>query len=437
MHAPLACGAQLEARVNLNTISKIPPPRSLGRYEVGAKIAGGGMASVYLGRSITDHGQEQLVALKVIKDELAHDEKFIHMFLDEAEILSKLSHRNIIRTLEYGISGEHRFIAMELLLGRSLMDVWDVTFAMREPIALGLSAWIAARVCEGLHYAHELTASDGAPLHVIHRDVNPSNIFLTYDGDVKLIDFGLAKAVGRHSRSADGVVKGKIPYLAPEQVSQQDIDRRADVYALGITLWECIAMKRLFKRENDVATLRAIREAVIPDLRATASCPEEYWNIVSKALAQDPDARYASAAELGAALDRFVRSLASADGPRDRGNELEELLARLFHGERPRQQAWLENVRDRPRPNETMPPPAPVPSVPPEAMDELKQAALDSATLSLTEKAAPSEDTERRPPRRKAPRSREPVRKTPSFLTTFVLVVVAIFLVGAALSMLR
>jgi serine/threonine-protein kinase len=349
------------------------------------------MASVYLGRSIDDERGEQLVALKVIKDELANDENFISMFLDEAKILSKLSHPNIIRTLEFGVSGEHRFIAMELLLGRSLMDVWEVCFAVREKISLGLVAWIAARVCEGLHYAHELEI-DGEPLQVIHRDVNPSNIFLTYDGDVKLIDFGLAKAVGRHSRSAEGVVKGKIPYLAPEQIKQKPIDRRADVYALGITLWECAAMRRLFKRDNDVDTLRAIQNGEVPDLRKEASCPEELWSIISKALAEDLDARYATAAALGADLDGFVKKRGSEDHRR----ELDELLARLFQGERPRQQAWLEEARDRPRPNQTMPPPAPLPSVPPEALEEeLKEAAKAAEGGSSRDLAKQVESSEK------------------------------------------
>lgn len=350
------------------------------------------MASVYLGRSIDDERGEQLVALKVIKDELAHDENFISMFLDEAKILSKLSHPHIIRTLEFGVSGDHRFIAMELLLGRSLMDVWEVCFAVHEKISLGLVAWIAARVCEGLHYAHELKI-EGEPLHVIHRDVNPSNIFLTYDGEVKLIDFGLAKAVGRHSRSAEGVVKGKIPYLSPEQIKQKPIDRRADIYALGITLWECVAMRRLFKRDNDVETLRAIQKGEIPDLRKEASCPEGLWSIITKALAEDLDARYATAADLGADLDKFVKTRGAAD----HGHELDELLARLFQGERPRQQAWLEEARDRPRPNQTMPPPAPLPSVPPEALEEeLKEAAKAAEGGSSRDLAKQVDDSEKK-----------------------------------------
>lgn len=367
--------------MNLSTVSRIPPPRKLGRYEVGAKIAGGGMASVYLGRDVDDRGHEQLVALKVIKDELANDPHFIHMFLDEAAILSKLSHPNIIRTLEFGVSGQHRFIAMELLLGRSLLDVWDVCFATGRKLSFGLIAWIAARVCEGLHYAHELT-DGGHPLHVIHRDVNPSNIFLTYDGETKLIDFGLAKAVGRQASSVEGIVKGKIPYLSPEQIRQVALDRRADVYALGITLWECITVQRLFKRDTDIATLRAIRECKVPDARTLSECPDAMWEIVKRALAEDRDERYATAAELGKALDGFLKTQTQGT---ERRKELEALLGELFRGERPKQQAWLEEARDHPLPNMTMPPPAPLPSVPPVALAaELKAAAKEAAVEEIS-----------------------------------------------------
>src|SRR5262245_55816174 len=153
-----------------------PLPRLLGPYEVGAKIGGGGMATVYLGRKM-EGAEEKVVALKVIKDELANDETFIHMFLDEAKILSRLSHPNIIETLEYGVTGEVRFIAMELLLGRSLADVWDLLAAEGKRVPVPLGAWICARVADGLEHAHKLRDDDGQALNVIHRDVNPSNIF--------------------------------------------------------------------------------------------------------------------------------------------------------------------------------------------------------------------------------------------------------------------
>src|SRR5262245_56158978 len=188
------------------------------------------MATVYVGRDVRDDGSEELVALKVIRDELAHDEQFSAMFVDEAKILARLSHPNVIQTLEYGVSGDHRFIAMELLNGRTVSDAWDVLTANHEKLDLGVVAWICARVAEGVHSAHELVDEDGMPLSVIHRDVNPTNIFLTHSGEVKLIDFGLAKARVRVSKSAEGIVKGKIPYLAPEQARGQAIDRRTDIY---------------------------------------------------------------------------------------------------------------------------------------------------------------------------------------------------------------
>src|SRR6185369_10289063 len=143
---------------------------------VGAKIGGGGMATVYVGRDIREDGSEELVALKVIRDELAHDEQFSAMFIDEAKILARLSHPNVIQTLEYGVSGRHRFIAMELLSGRTAADIWDVLAAENDKFDLGMAAWICARVAEGLHSAHEVVDDSGAPLGVIHRDVNPTNI---------------------------------------------------------------------------------------------------------------------------------------------------------------------------------------------------------------------------------------------------------------------
>lgn len=334
----------------------IGPPKHLGRYEVGAKIGGGGMATVYVGRAVRDDGTEERVALKVIRDELATDPQFEHMFIDEAKILASLSHPNVIQTLEYGVTGHHRFIAMELLSGRTYADVWDLLVSENQTMPLRLGAWVCARVAEGLHSAHELLDEEGAPLHVIHRDVNPTNVFLTHGGEVKLIDFGLAKARRRMSKSADGIVKGKIPYLAPEQAQGKAIDRRIDVYALGTTLWETATMKRLFKRETDVDTLLAIREANVPDVRTIVpGFPTELWEIIERALRLDADERFATAKEMQLALDAFVGDASTMK------EELASLLTRLFPGQEAKQAKWMRDATAVRTTQHTMPPPAPVP----------------------------------------------------------------------------
>ena len=337
-------------------ITQNKPPKHLGRFEVGAKIGGGGMATVYLGRDIREDGSEALVALKVIRDEFANDERFAAMFVDEAKILARLSHPNVIQTLEYGVTGQHRFIAMELLSGRTIADVWEILVEAKEAFDLGMAAWVCARVAEGLHSAHELGDETGSPLGIIHRDVNPTNIFLTHSGEVKLIDFGLARARVRASKSADGIVKGKIPYLAPEQAHGRPIDRRIDIYALGTTLWEMATMKRLFKRDNDVDTLKAIRDAAVPNPRdQNPDFPESLWKIIDRALRRDRDERYATAEEMRTDLDAFAR----ASGPH--AQKLAALVERLFPGGEARQAKWLRDAAAVGLPAATMAPPAPVP----------------------------------------------------------------------------
>lgn len=333
----------------------------LGRYAIQAKIADGGMATLYLGAGKDAAGRSEIVALKVIKEGLQGDEVYEAMFLDEARILSMLGHPNVIHTHEYGITkGGHPFIAMELLLGRTLADAWDHHAAEGGVMPLALGAWICARVAEGLHSAHALRDEEGALLQVIHRDVNPSNVFLTYDGRVKLIDFGLSRARKRSAKTGDGIVKGKIPYLAPEQAQSGPIDRRIDVFALGATLWEVCTGKRLFKRDTDHETLQAVRDAVIPEVRTLRpDVPEALARIVHRALAIDPDERYGTAAELQRDLDAFVASLASFRDAKPEA-ELASYLEERFPGERERQLAWVKVASAPRRPMATIAPPVPI-----------------------------------------------------------------------------
>lgn len=328
-----------------------------------AKIAGGGMGTIYLGRARDPKGIERVVAIKVTRQDVS----LVHYGGDlasEAKILSRLTHPNIIRTHESGTTADQQFIAMELLVGRTLLDVWDACASKGLALRLDLSAWIAARVAHGLHYAHELTDESGAPLHVIHRDVNPSNIFLTFDGEVKLFDFGLAN-VGDRSKNS-GVVHGKLAYLSPEQIMQFPMDRRSDLYTLGTTLWEMTTMRRLFKRATDVETVKAVRGAVIPDARKIVNgYPDELWRIVNKALERNRDNRYATAAELAEDLDAFV----GTTGDADLHLLISAILDSLFPEDRARQMGWLRRTSVLPTgdPRPTQPP---LPSRRPPGQDE-------------------------------------------------------------------
>ena len=348
------------------TAAQRAAPERLGPYEVGAKIGGGGMATIYVGRRAS--GGDEVVAIKLMRDDLAHDSQYVDMFLDEARVLSRLSHPNIIVTRDFGVEDDARFIAMELLLGRSLLDAFERAHEKKTRMPFDLAAWVAKLVAEALAYAHDLKSESGAPLRIIHRDVNPTNVFITYDGGVKLIDFGLAKSASRLAKSGEGIVKGKVPYLSPEQIEEKPFDKRADLYALGASLWEMTTGRRLFKRDSDVATIRAIREHVVPDAREIVDgYPEALWKIVRRALEQSADARYESGAAMAGDLDEFL-----AEGGKK--GELRTALAawieELFPGEREKQEAWLEEVTAaKPAPPKTMAPPAPLAGEAPRAVE--------------------------------------------------------------------
>jgi serine/threonine protein kinase len=394
---------------------------------VGAKIGGGGMATVYIGRHPkAEGGDEELVALKVIRDEYANDPRFSAMFNDEAKILARLSHPNVIHTLEYGITGIHRFIAMELLSGRTFADVWDLLAERGETVPIELGAWICARVAEGLHSAHELADESGTPLNVVHRDVNPGNIFLTLDGKVKLIDFGLAKARVRTSKTDAGIVKGKIPYLAPEQAQIGPIDRRVDIYALGTTLWETVTMKRLFKRENDVLTLKAIMDAEVPDVRTLIEgFPEALWKIIERALQRDKEDRFPTAEAMRKELDAFVADTDAMP------KELTKLLERLFPGQEQRYEEWTKAATSVRVPKVTMPPPAPVPTASSTMLD--KPADTRDSTVPAPEEKKPAPPKKKKKKKKKKRKSVEaaPPPESPKRLWMTVTIAVVVLIVLA------
>ncbi|MGH7269860.1 MAG: serine/threonine protein kinase, partial [Polyangiaceae bacterium] len=313
-------------------------PERLGDYEVLAPISEGGMGSVWLGRRAGP--PTELVALKVIRAEHGRNKEFVAMLMDEAGIASRMSHPNILSIRSLGHDGRRHFLVMELLRGRTLLEVWNAAHARGKRLPLGAIAWIGARVADALHYAHELTDEHGKALNVVHRDVNPANIFITKEGDPKLIDFGLAKARDRIASTAIGVIKGKLAYLAPEQANGHPADRRSDVFALGVTLWETTLDRRLFLDDSDVQTVRRVREADVPDPTTLVDgYPRALADALTRALAREPKDRWQSAADLRDALDAFV----NRDDPTVSAASVRALLADLFAGDPP--MAW-ERVAD-------------------------------------------------------------------------------------------
>ncbi len=320
-------------------------PAALGRYEVRAKLADGGMATLYLGRLHGAEGFERPVALKVIKEQFLQNREFVTMFMDEAKIVSRVSHPNIVQLYELGNEKDRLFIAMELLVGQSLWNVWQACRERNACLRLDLIAWIGARVGEGLHHAHEVRDKDGKSIELVHRDVNASNIFVTYDGHVKLIDFGLVKATNRVTSTVQGVVKGKLAYLSPEQALGKPVDRRTDIFALGATLWELTTDRRLFKRDHDLDTLKQVKDAIVPDpTEIVSGYPPKLWAALKRALARDRNDRYATMKEFVKDLDEC----AGAEGRTVSAGTLSEVMVALFAKERDRQLAWINDVSEKP-----------------------------------------------------------------------------------------
>ncbi len=279
----------------------------LGKYVPFARLSHGGAAEVFLAIGRGPVGFNKLAVIKRLRN--ANDTGSIEMFLDEARLSARLSHPNIVNTYEVGEANGQYFLAMEYLDGQPLQSVLTKRAVREKPLDERAAAFIAMQALKGLHYAHELADYDGSPLDVVHRDVSPHNLFLTYQGEVKLLDFGIAKAALNFTHTETGVFKGKVRYMAPEQIGERNIDRRADVFALGVVLWEMLAGRALYSGRADVASMvtritgsdpppiRTIRRDVSPEIEA----------IVAKALRRDRDLRYATADEMRADLDRALR----------------------------------------------------------------------------------------------------------------------------------
>ena len=289
-----------------------------------APIAAGGMASVWAARLRGAAGFEKIVAVKTMLPELASEPEYRTMFLDEARVASKLRHPNVCETFDLGEQEGALYMAMEWIDGTSLLRVLRGGSKAARPIAPALAARIVAGACAGLHAAHEATDDDGSPLAVVHRDVSPHNILLSAEGHVKVTDFGIAKAVGKHHSTRAGQAKGKLAYMAPEQLRGATVDRRADVFALGCVLYEITTGRKPFDGQTDTHVVQAILDCA-PQRPSTIvdDVPIELERILARAMAKDPRDRFASAEGLRIALERWLNATGRSPTERD--------LAALVH----------------------------------------------------------------------------------------------------------
>jgi serine/threonine protein kinase len=287
-----------------------PARRWVGPYRLCIELASGGMASVYLARPDLGSGRASVLAVKIIHPHLAADADFVQMFMDEAELASQIRHANVCSVLDYANEDGEYYIAMEYLLGESLMGIWNRISRGPCDDRVRLSrcvAHILSDACEGLHAAHQLTDVNGESLDIVHRDVSPENVFVTYDGVGKVMDFGIASAARKRHKTQTGLVKGKFAYVAPECLRGTKADRRADLWGIGVIAWELLTGKRLFRRDTDLETLQAVSDEPIPrPSEIQADVPKEIEDIVMRALEREPERRYASARELARDLARFA-----------------------------------------------------------------------------------------------------------------------------------
>jgi serine/threonine-protein kinase len=302
----------------------LQPGTLIGRYVVVRKLAEGGMAEIFLAAAQGPEGFEKEVVIKRIRPGFANDPSFIQMFVEEAKVVSRLNHANIVQIIDFARHEETYYLAMEYVRGRSLAEAHKRARELSVPLPPVLVAHLGQEVARGLAYAHRLS-DGGRTLELVHRDVTPHNILLSYDGAVKLTDFGIAKASNRATTT--GMLKGKFAYMSPEQARGDRVDPRTDVFALGITLWELLTAGRLFDAETDIGVLRAVqeREVLAPSI-LNPEVEEELDKVVLRALERDLSRRYQSAQELERALAHVVLRTARSPDDTDLGAWMQELF---------------------------------------------------------------------------------------------------------------
>jgi len=314
----------------------------------------GGMAEVFLGRMVGEGGFEKVVAIKRILQHLAQNEKFIRMFMDEARISATLSHGSICQIFELGRDGDTPFIAMEYVAGLSLRSVLrHFRKQLRQPVPPAMAAYLVGCICAALEYAHTRRDSNGQPMGIVHRDISPSNILISFGGEVKLIDFGVAKATHRMQETVGGDIKGKYAYMSPEQASGLAQDHRSDVFATGTILLELLTGRNPFRGETDLATLSRVQRAEVPLPQTTLEGDTiQLFDISIRALSKNPDDRYQSAGQMQEALEGCGRQLFGA-------RQLAQWMQHTFPEEEQRVQEVLYRAAQEEEPTVVPQPDAP------------------------------------------------------------------------------
>ncbi|MBM4363426.1 MAG: serine/threonine protein kinase, partial [Deltaproteobacteria bacterium] len=289
-----------------------PPIKVIGRYALCGKLASGGMATVHFGRLLGPAGFSRTVAVKCLHPQYAKDPEFVAMFLDEARLAARIQHPNVVATVDVVATPDELFLVMDYVRGESFSRLLRAARRQNVSTPLGVISAIVAGMLHGLHAAHEAKDEQGRPLAVVHRDVSPQNVLVGVDGVPRVLDFGVAKAAARVQVTRDGQMKGKLSYMAPEQLSGRPVDRRTDVFAAGVVLWEALTGQRLFDAGEPSLVLDKILREPIPRPSSLAlAVPPAVDAVVMKALEREPSARYASAREFAIALEDTV-PLASA-----------------------------------------------------------------------------------------------------------------------------
>lgn len=311
------------------TTNNMTKPRPFGHYFILEKIAQGGMAEIFKGLTYDFMGLKKFIVIKRILPHIAANKEFIDMLVAEAKIAVNLSHGNIAQIFDLGKVGNDYFIVMEYVDGKNLSQIQRAALESRQRVPVEYCVYFISALCDALDYMHRKKDEQGNELKIVHRDISPQNIIISYSGNVKVVDFGVAKAAFKLGEGEKGILKGKFAYMSPEQAEGEEIDSRSDIFSAGIVLWEMLVAQRLFKKKSNSETVMAVKEmSILPPSQFRDDIHDELDNIVMKALQRDPEKRYQSAHDMGLDLTKYLLKYYPEFKPNNVSSYLSFLFAR-------------------------------------------------------------------------------------------------------------